>query len=132
MQRLLIPLLFVVGLALGISGTILAPRVAGRYLPEAIQGKTELVEGQGAALLAVEGPLVASPAARLPSGGLRGRRLGREDQLVAGAAGGLSGEHSVDNGDESADRGRTVHRDAHPHLPPAQESPSHHGGGDRP
>jgi len=47
MQRLLIPLLFVVGLALGISGTILAPRVAGRYLPEAIQGKTELVEGQG-------------------------------------------------------------------------------------
>ena len=46
MQRLLIPLLFVVGLALGISGTIFAPCFAGRYLPEAIQGKTELVEGQ--------------------------------------------------------------------------------------
>lgn len=37
---------FVVGLALGVAIGIMGPRVAGPYLPEALRGKVELVEGE--------------------------------------------------------------------------------------
>lgn len=46
MRRWLIPLTLLVGMALGVSGMILAPRLAGSYLPEAIRGKTQPVEGE--------------------------------------------------------------------------------------
>ena len=39
-------LIFLIGVALGIVGTLLAPEFIGPYLPEAIQGKAELVEGK--------------------------------------------------------------------------------------
>lgn len=46
MRRWLILLILLVGMALGVSGTILAPHLVGPYLPEAVRGKTELVEGE--------------------------------------------------------------------------------------
>lgn len=45
MSRGLILLAFLAGLALGVAGTTLGPRLAGPYLPEAVRGKTKLVEG---------------------------------------------------------------------------------------
>jgi hypothetical protein len=39
-------LAFLVGVAVGVTLTILAPRVAGQYLPEAVRGKVELLEGE--------------------------------------------------------------------------------------
>lgn len=45
MRRWPIVLSFVLGLALGIAGTIAGPRLAGPYLPEWIRGKTERIEG---------------------------------------------------------------------------------------
>ena len=46
MSRWVILLTLVVGIALGVAGTILGPRLAGPYLPEVVRGKTELVEGR--------------------------------------------------------------------------------------
>ena len=37
-------LTFVIGVALGLSAQTFAPRVVGPYLPQAIQGKVEVVE----------------------------------------------------------------------------------------
>lgn len=41
--RILIP--FLLGIGVGVAGALLGPRFAGPYLPEAVRGKTELVEG---------------------------------------------------------------------------------------
>lgn len=46
MQRWAIPVALLVGIALGVAGTIAAPRTLGPYLPAALQGKTELVAGK--------------------------------------------------------------------------------------
>lgn len=46
MQRWLLPLTLLVGVALGVSGTILAPGLVGPYLPGVVRGKAELVEGE--------------------------------------------------------------------------------------
>ena len=46
MRHWLITLAFLAGLALGVSGTILAPRLAGPYLPASIRGKTEVIDGE--------------------------------------------------------------------------------------
>jgi hypothetical protein len=40
------PLLFLVGLALGAVLVVIGPRATGRYLPEALRGKLEFVEGE--------------------------------------------------------------------------------------
>lgn len=45
-MRLWLPLAFVVGLALGAGGALLAPRWVSPYLPQAIGVKTEPVEGE--------------------------------------------------------------------------------------
>ena len=45
MNRWLILVPFVVGIGVGVAGTLLGPRFASPYLPEVIRGKTELVEG---------------------------------------------------------------------------------------
>ncbi|MFQ5897769.1 MAG: hypothetical protein ACE5JN_05925 [Candidatus Methylomirabilia bacterium] len=45
-MRWLILLTFLAGVAVGVSGTLLAPRLTGSYLPEVIRGKTEPVEGE--------------------------------------------------------------------------------------
>ena len=45
MRRGLIVLAFLGGLAIGVIGTVLAPRFLGPYLPRAIRGKAEPVEG---------------------------------------------------------------------------------------
>jgi len=37
---------FVLGLAAGVAGTLLIPRLAGPYLPGVLRGTTELVEGE--------------------------------------------------------------------------------------
>jgi len=37
---------FLLGLAVGVACTVLAPRLAGPYLPEALRGTAELVEGK--------------------------------------------------------------------------------------
>jgi hypothetical protein len=37
---------FLIGLALGAVVVVIGPRVAGPYLPEALRGKVELVEGE--------------------------------------------------------------------------------------
>ncbi|MGE5850976.1 MAG: hypothetical protein ACM362_12685 [Candidatus Methylomirabilota bacterium] len=45
MNRWLILVPFVVGIGVGVAGTLLGPRFASPYLPEAVRGKAELVEG---------------------------------------------------------------------------------------
>jgi hypothetical protein len=45
MSRWRIRIAFVVGLGLGIAGTILGSRLAGPYLPQALRGKTERIQG---------------------------------------------------------------------------------------
>jgi hypothetical protein len=45
MNRWLILVPFVVGIGVGVAGTLLVPRLASPYLPEAVRGKAELVEG---------------------------------------------------------------------------------------
>jgi hypothetical protein len=45
MNRRLILVAFVLGVGVGVAGTLLGPRFASPYLPETIRGKTELVEG---------------------------------------------------------------------------------------
>lgn len=45
MRRWPVALSLVLGLALGVAGTILGPRLAGPYLPEWIRGKAERIEG---------------------------------------------------------------------------------------
>lgn len=37
---------FVLGVAVGVAGTLLVPRLAGLYLPGVLGGKAELVEGK--------------------------------------------------------------------------------------
>lgn len=37
---------FLLGVAVGVAGTMLGPRLAGPYLPEIFGGKVELVEGK--------------------------------------------------------------------------------------
>lgn len=37
---------FVLGVAVGVAGTLLVPRLAGPYLPGVLRGKAELVEGK--------------------------------------------------------------------------------------
>lgn len=39
-------LLFLIGLALGVVLVVIGPRVVGPYLPEALRGRVESVEGQ--------------------------------------------------------------------------------------
>ena len=46
MKAWVIVLILLIGVALGVSGTILAPKLAGPYLPESFQAKTEVVEGE--------------------------------------------------------------------------------------
>ena len=46
MKTWIIVLILLIGVALGVSGTILAPKLAGPYLPESFQAKTEVVEGE--------------------------------------------------------------------------------------
>ena len=46
MKTWIIVLTLLIGVALGVSGTILAPKLAGPYLPESFQAKTEVVEGE--------------------------------------------------------------------------------------
>lgn len=46
MRRWLILLTLLVGLAVGVSGTVLAPRLAGPFLPQAIRGSVQSVEGK--------------------------------------------------------------------------------------
>jgi len=45
-RRWLVPLVLLMGVALGVSGTILAPGLVGPYLPAAVLGKAELVDGE--------------------------------------------------------------------------------------
>jgi hypothetical protein len=45
MNRRLILVLFVLGIGVGVAGALVGPRLAGPYLPAAVRGKTELVEG---------------------------------------------------------------------------------------
>jgi hypothetical protein len=45
MRRWPIVLSLVLGLALGIAGTVLGPRLAGQYLPDVVRGKAEFVVG---------------------------------------------------------------------------------------
>jgi hypothetical protein len=45
-MRWLVLLTFLVGLAVGVSGALLAPRLAGPYLPEALRGPTPVIEGE--------------------------------------------------------------------------------------
>ncbi len=46
MKTWMIVLILLIGIAFGVSGTILAPRLAGPYLPESFRAKTEVVEGE--------------------------------------------------------------------------------------
>ena len=46
MRAWVIGLSLLIGIALGIAGTILAPQVAGPYLPESFRAKKEVVEGE--------------------------------------------------------------------------------------
>ena len=46
MKAWMIVLILLIGVALGVSGTILAPKLAGPYLPESFRAKTEVVEGE--------------------------------------------------------------------------------------
>ncbi len=46
MRAWVIGLSLLIGIALGIAGTILAPQVAGPYLPESFRTKKEVVEGE--------------------------------------------------------------------------------------
>ena len=39
-------LVFLVGLAVGVALVLIGPRVAGPYLPDALRGKAEIVEGE--------------------------------------------------------------------------------------
>lgn len=45
MKASMIVLFLLIGIALGVSATILAPKLAGPYLPESLRAKTEVVEG---------------------------------------------------------------------------------------
>lgn len=38
--------LFLAGLALGVAGAVVGPRVAGSYLPQTLRGQVEAVEGE--------------------------------------------------------------------------------------
>lgn len=46
MSGLLLVVTFVIGLVVGVVGTISAPRYAGQYLPQVVSGKAELVDGE--------------------------------------------------------------------------------------
>jgi hypothetical protein len=46
MKGWLVLLTLLIGVALGASGAVLGPRLAGPYLPEAIQGRAPIVEGE--------------------------------------------------------------------------------------
>ncbi|MFQ5830175.1 MAG: hypothetical protein ACE5JD_13615 [Candidatus Methylomirabilia bacterium] len=46
MRGLLLVVTFVIGVAVGVAGTISAPRYAGQYLPQVVSGKAELVDGE--------------------------------------------------------------------------------------
>ncbi|MBF8261890.1 MAG: hypothetical protein HW376_1419 [candidate division NC10 bacterium] len=46
MKAWVIVLILLIGVALGVSGTILAPKLAGPYLPESFRAKAEVVEGE--------------------------------------------------------------------------------------
>ena len=46
MKAWMIVLILLIGVALGVSGTILAPKLAGPYLPESFRAKAEVVEGE--------------------------------------------------------------------------------------
>jgi len=46
MKTWIIVLILLIGVALGVSGTILAPKLAGPYLPESFRAKAEVVEGE--------------------------------------------------------------------------------------
>ncbi len=46
MKAWMIVLILLIGMALGVSGTILAPKLVGPYLPESFRAKTEVVEGE--------------------------------------------------------------------------------------
>jgi len=46
MRGWLLVLMLFIGVALGASGALLGPRLAGPYLPEAIRGKATILEGE--------------------------------------------------------------------------------------
>lgn len=46
MRRWLLLLTFLIGVGLGVSGTLMGPGLAGRYLPRTIGGKAEVVTGE--------------------------------------------------------------------------------------
>ena len=46
MKAWMIVLILLIGVALGVSGTILGPNLAGPYLPESFRAKSEVVEGE--------------------------------------------------------------------------------------
>ena len=46
MKTWTIALILLLGVALGVSGTIIAPKLAGPYLPESFRAKAEVVEGE--------------------------------------------------------------------------------------
>lgn len=77
----LMPLIFLAGFAIGVIGTVLAPRYLDPYLPEAIRGKVELIEGTVIAkdrqserllltILTPQGALLATFEARVAETGL--------------------------------------------------------------
>src|SRR2546428_8922612 len=53
-------LVFLVGLALGVTLVLVGPRVAGPFLPEALRGKAEVVEGEEAQKLREQDRLLAT------------------------------------------------------------------------
>ena len=46
MKTWMIAVILLIGVALGVSGTILAPKFADPYLPQSFRAKTEVVEGE--------------------------------------------------------------------------------------
>ena len=46
MKAWMIVLILLIGVALGVTGTILAPKLAGPYLPESFRAKSQVVEGE--------------------------------------------------------------------------------------
>src|SRR2546429_9842007 len=53
-------LVFLVGLALGVTLVLVGPRVAGPFLPEALRGKAEVVEGEVAKKLREQDKLLVT------------------------------------------------------------------------